>query len=133
VKILDIPGAARAAVAANANRPATAVVHDSPDARLVVFRVAPGQAVPPHRNASTVTLTVISGRGFIRGGDDERAVAAAEVVVFEPNEVHGMRAELEELVLLAMITPRPGTRADAAPEPLQVERATAVTASGEQP
>jgi len=124
MKTLDIPRAAREAIAANANRPATAVVHDSPDARLVVFRIAPGQAVPPHRNASTVMLTVISGRGFVLGGDDERGVAPAETIVFEPNELHGMRAELDELVLLATITPRPGTRADAAPQAVTVVRAT---------
>jgi quercetin dioxygenase-like cupin family protein len=132
MKTLDIPRAARESVAANANRPATTVVHDSPGARLVVFRIAPGQAVPPHRNASTVTLTVISGRGFIRGGDDERPVVPANTVVFEPNEIHGMRAELEELVLLATITPRPGTRAADAPQPAAVARPTAATPVGEE-
>ena len=110
MKTVDLRRAAADAVAANPTRPATAVVHDSPDARLIVFRIAPGQAVPPHSNASTVTLTVVSGRGFARGGDDECALAAGQTVVFEPNELHGMRAESEELVLLATITPRPGSR-----------------------
>ena len=132
MKTLDVPRAAREAIPANANRPATAVVHDSPDARLVVFRIAPGQAVPPHRNASTVMLTVISGRGLILGGTDEQAVGPAETVVFEPNELHGMRAELEELVLLATITPRPGTRADAAPQAVTVARATPQPSSEER-
>ena len=132
MKTLDIPRAAREAVAANTTRPATAVVHDSPDARLIVFRIAPGQAVAPHRNPSTVMLTVISGRGFIRGGDDERAAAPAETVVFEPNELHGMRAELEELVLLATITPRPGTRSTDAAESVTIARATATTSSEER-
>jgi quercetin dioxygenase-like cupin family protein len=132
MKTVDIPRAAREAVAANANRPATTVVHDSPDARLIVFRIAAGQAVPPHRNASAVTLAVISGRGFIRGGEEEQAVAPAEIVVFEPNELHGMRAELEELVLLATITPRPGARSDVAPQPVAVARGTAVATGGEE-
>jgi len=132
MKTLDVPRAAREAIAANANRPATAVVHDSPDARLVVFRIAPGQAVPPHRNASTVMLTVISGRGLILGGTNERAVAPAETVVFEPNELHGMRAELEELVLLATITPRPGTRPAEPAEPITVARATSQLGSEER-
>jgi quercetin dioxygenase-like cupin family protein len=107
---IDVRHAAANAPAPNANRPATAVLHDSPDARLIVFRLAPGQAVPPHTNASTVTLTVISGRGFVRGGDDECTLAAGQTVIFAPNELHGMRAESEELVLLATITPRPGGR-----------------------
>ena len=114
MKLLDVRQAAANAVAANASRPATAIVHDSPDARLVVFRIGPGQSVAPHRNASTVTLKVIAGRGFVQGADEERPVVAGETVVFEPNELHGMRSEASDadaLVLLATITPRPGERA----------------------
>jgi len=110
MKAVDVRRAAAEAVPANASRPATAVVQDSPDARLVVFRLAPGQTVPPHRSVSTVMLTVISGQGFASGGDEERAVTTGDIVIYEPNELHGMRAESEELVLLATITPRPGTR-----------------------
>jgi quercetin dioxygenase-like cupin family protein len=114
VKPLDPRAAARAAVAANPARPATAVIHDEPDARLVVFRLAPGQAVPPHRSASTVLLTVLEGAGVLSGEDggapQERACAAGDAVAYAPNELHGMRAEERELLLLATITPRPGGR-----------------------
>ena len=127
MRLVDLQQVATGAVAANPTRPATAVVHDSPDARLIVFRIAPGQAVPPHSNASTVTLTVVSGRGFASGGDDECALAPGQTVVFEPNELHGMRAESEELVLLATITPRPGSRSREAPETVTVARAVAVS------
>jgi quercetin dioxygenase-like cupin family protein len=98
------------ASAATANRPATNVIYDAPDARLLVFRIAPGQAVPPHHNASTVILTVLAGAGVVSGADAEHAVSVGDVVVYEPNELHGMRAIDRELVLLATITPRPGTR-----------------------
>ena len=127
MKMIDLQQVANGALAANPTRPATAVVHDSPDARLIVFRIAPGQAVPPHSNASTVTLTVVSGRGFARGGDDECALAPGQTVVFEPNELHGMRAESEELVLLATITPRPGSRSREAPETVTIARPTAAS------
>lgn len=110
MKRLDVHAAASTAVAPNPNRPATATLHDSADLRLVVFRLAAGQSVPPHRSASTVALTAISGQGFVRGADEEHAVSAGETVVFEPNELHGMRAAACELVLLATITPRPGDR-----------------------
>ena len=108
---LDPRAAARAARAASPTRPATAVLHDVPDARLVVFRLAPGQAVPPHRNASTETLAVLEGAGVLSGGDGERACVAGDVVVYAPDELHGMRATDAELLLLATITPRPGERA----------------------
>jgi quercetin dioxygenase-like cupin family protein len=112
---LDPTRAARDAVAAHHDRPATAIVHDSPDARLVVFRLAAGQQVPPHRSSSTVMLTVLDGRGILSGEDDgatvERACAAGDMVAYAPHELHGMRAGDGELLLLATITPRPGAAA----------------------
>jgi quercetin dioxygenase-like cupin family protein len=113
VKALSINQVATEAIAASPTRPATAVAHDSADARLVVFRLDPGQSVPRHRNASTVILTVIAGRGFASGGEVERQIASGDVVVFEPNEMHGMRAPDEQLVILATIAPRPGGRSNA--------------------
>jgi quercetin dioxygenase-like cupin family protein len=110
MRTIQPAAAARAAVAAHPGRPATAVVHDSAEARLVVFRLAPGQAVPPHRSVSTVLLTVLAGAGLLSGGDEERACAAGDVVAYAPEELHGMRAGDGELLLLATITPRPGSR-----------------------
>ena len=82
---LDPRQAALDAVAASPARPATAILFDSPDIRLLVFRIAPGQRVAPNQNPSTVTLTVLSGEGLVSGRDGE-------------------------LHLLATITPRPGAR-----------------------
>jgi len=110
MNVFDLRVVAREAAAANPTRPATTIVHDTADARLVVFRLSPGQSVAPHRNASTVTLTVISGSGLASGADAERPITTGDVVTYDPNEVHGMRAADEELVLLATITPRPGSR-----------------------
>ena len=107
MKTLDLHRPARRAVAANPTRPATAIVHDSPDARLVLFRLSPGQAVPLHRNDSTVTLAVVEGHGSVWGRDGERTVNAGDLVVYDPAEPHAMRASDVELVLLATITPRP--------------------------
>jgi len=126
MKTFNARRAAADAVAASATRPATAIIHDVPDARLVVFRIAPGQAVPPHRNSSTVLLTVLSGRGFVSGGDGEVPVDAGDVIAYEPNELHGMRADDDDLVLLATITPRPGMRTDTQ----QLKRAAALADTG---
>lgn len=113
--VIDPRTAARAAVAARPERPATAVLFDTPDVRLVVFRLADGQAVPPHANPSTVTLTVLEGTGTLSGAEGDRQCSAGEVVAYAPGETHGMRATSGELLLLAAITPRPGTRAEPAP------------------
>jgi len=108
------PTAARQAVANRLDRPATAIVHDSPDVRLVVFRLAPGQSVAPHRSTSSVQLTVLEGDGVLtgesgEGGTTDQLCTAGDVFVYLPNELHGMRADGEhDLLLLATITPRPG-------------------------
>lgn len=108
--VLDPRGAARTATAAHPGRPAMSIVHDTPDARLVVFRLAPGQEVRPHRSTSSVLLTVLDGRGVLSGEGAERACASGDVVAYDPHELHGMRAPDEELVLLATITPAPAAR-----------------------
>ena len=112
MKTLDPHGAARNAISARPGRPATAILHDSPDTRLVVFRLAPGEQVAPHRSTSAVQLYVLHGNGFVTGegsgGEHESPCAEGDVVVYAPNELHGMRADGDELMLLATITPRPG-------------------------
>jgi quercetin dioxygenase-like cupin family protein len=114
MKNLNAEQAARGAVRVHPDRPATAIIHDSPDARLVVFHLAPGQAVAPHTSTSTVQLTVLAGGGFLSGSNGEESVehqcVAGDVAVYAPSELHGMRADGDELLLLATITPRPGTR-----------------------
>ena len=105
---IDALGAARATVAVRLDRPATAIVHDSAESRLAVFRLEAGQSVAPHRSTSTVQLTVLEGRGVLSGESDEQPCGAGDVVVYAPRELHGMRATDGQLLLLATITPRPG-------------------------
>lgn len=114
MKIITPHHSARNVIATNPARPGTSVLFDTPDARLIVFRLLPGQSVPTHRNVSSVLLTVLEGNGFVSGelqGEIvEHACSAGEVIALEPNETHGMRATDSELLLLATITPRPGER-----------------------
>lgn len=111
MKSYDPRTVAKGAVAPNAPRPASALMHDAPGARLVVFRIEPGQQVAPHTSTSTVVLSVVSGSGVVLGAEGERSVAAGEMVVYEPHELHGMRALDEQFVIAATITPRPGAAA----------------------
>ena len=110
MRVYDPAAVAREAVAARPGRPAMAVGHDAPDVRLVVFRIAAGQAVPVHTSAATVVLHVLSGSGLVSGVDGEREVSAGMVIAYEPQQPHGMRAQAEELTLLAVIAPRPASR-----------------------
>ena len=110
MKVLDTRLIATTAVAARPDKPAMAIVHDSADVRLVMFRIEPGQEVATHTNASTVVLTVLEGSGMVTGSDGERSVSRGQLITFEPKEPHGMRATDERFVLLATISPRPGDR-----------------------
>ena len=83
MKVLDVRHAARDAVAANPTRPATAIVHDALGARLLVFRIEPGQRVAAHTSPSTVALSVLAGKGLVSGTDGERLVRAGDLVVYE--------------------------------------------------
>ncbi len=103
MKVYDPHDAALRAVSANTTRPASAVVHDEPGVRLVVFRIEPGQQVAPHTSEATVLLSVLSGHGVVSAADEERDVGPGAVIAYAPGELHGMRARAERFCLLATI------------------------------
>ena len=109
MKIHDAPALAASAISARPGRPATSLIHDSADARVLLFRIEPGQEVAVHVNPSTVLLVVVEGRGFVSGGEGERPVKAGDIVAYDQREPHGMRATADRLVIAAIIAPRPGT------------------------
>lgn len=108
MNVFDAVASATEAVSSSADRPATRLMHDSPDARLVMFRLEPGQQVPSHTSPSSVVLVVSAGSGEVTGTEGARAVRPGDVVTFAPSEPHGMRALSHSLVILAIIAPRPG-------------------------
>ena len=110
MQIYDAPSLAAGAVAPTGNRPATTLVHDSGDARVVLFRLEPGQLVPVHTSASTVLLTIVSGTGTVMGSEGERRVKPGDIVAYAEHEPHGMQATDEQLIIAAVIAPRPGSR-----------------------
>lgn len=103
MKIIDMSAAAAAAESSGPTRPATAILHDAPAVRLVVFRIEPGQQVAPHTNPGTVLLTVLSGRGTISGDGETHEVGEGSLVAYSPGELHAMRAGPEPFCLLATI------------------------------
>jgi quercetin dioxygenase-like cupin family protein len=113
MQLHDVFAIADRAVSGSPDRPATAIVHDSVDARFVVFRLNAGQTVPLHSSTSSVTLSVIRGSGIISGPVDgvvkQHAVKTGDVATYEPGELHGMQAESVAMVVLATIAPRPGS------------------------
>jgi quercetin dioxygenase-like cupin family protein len=90
------------------DRHATALLHDEPNARVVAFRLLPGQRVAPHSSASTVIVHVTAGEGLFTGQGEARTLRAGETAVYAPGETHAIDAGEAELRFLAIIAPRPG-------------------------
>ncbi|HYH78726.1 MAG TPA: AraC family ligand binding domain-containing protein [Longimicrobium sp.] len=97
-----------AAPPARPDRPATRVLHDEANLRVVAFHLLPGQTVPPHRSTSTVLVQVIAGEGTFGGEDGEATLGAGECAVYRPGEMHSIEARSSALVFHAVIAPRPG-------------------------
>jgi len=94
--------------APRAERPATHLLHDEPNVRVVAFCLQEGQEVPAHKSASTVLLTVTEGEGLFRGDEGEVLLWAGESVVYAPGEMHSIQARGGKLRFMAIIAPRPG-------------------------
>jgi quercetin dioxygenase-like cupin family protein len=90
------------------DRPASAVLHDEANARVIAFHLLPAQRIPPHRSASTVIVQVVEGRGVFRGEGTETTLGAGQLGVFAPGEVHAVEAGAEPLRFVAILAPRPG-------------------------
>ncbi len=83
------------------------ILYDSEKARAVLFCLEPGQGVGPHAVSSEIALMAIDGKGVFITGDGEKKVEKGFLIVCKENEQHGIRAEKERFVALAVISPRP--------------------------
>lgn len=90
-----------------AQRYATALLLDEPNARVVAFRLDPFQVVPEHHSPSTVIIVVLEGEGTFTGATGEARLGAGQSAAYEPGEPHAIRAHDVALSFLAVITPRP--------------------------
>jgi quercetin dioxygenase-like cupin family protein len=88
-------------------RPATAVVHNEPNLRVIAFHLLPGQRVPPHHSAGTVLVRVVSGRGVFRGDDGDAVLGPGDRAVYRPGETHAIEAADEALHFEAILAPGP--------------------------
>ncbi len=92
---------------AGRDRYATRIVHQDTNARVVAFRLLPGQVVPEHRSGSTVILQVVEGQGVFSGDGKEIKLGPGGTIAYAPDEAHAIHAGAGELHFLAIITPAP--------------------------
>lgn len=90
------------------DRPASMLLHDEPNIRIVAFRLQPGQVIPAHQSPSTVTVIVTEGAGTFEGEDGQVELQVGESAIYAPGEMHAILATAEPLRFMALISPRPG-------------------------
>ena len=80
--------------------------------RVLRFALKPGQAVREHTAPhSPVYLVVLQGTGLFSGSDDvEHPYGPGSLLIFEPGEVHAIRAQDEELVFVALLHGAPAAQ-----------------------
>ena len=63
----------------------------APNFAMREFEVAPGGHTPKHFHDYEHEVYVLTGRGAVVDGDEERPLAAGDVVFVAPNDVHQFR------------------------------------------
>lgn len=94
--------------ASREERPATEILHDEPNVRVIAFHLLPGQKIPPHKNNSTVLVQVVSGSGRFHGAESDAWLSEGQGALYEPGEMHAIEAGAAPLRFLAILSPRPG-------------------------
>jgi quercetin dioxygenase-like cupin family protein len=73
------------------------------------FEVAPGGHTPRHFHDYEHEIYVISGNGVVMEGDNERPLAAGDVVLVSPNDVHQFRNTGSEPMKFLCLIPNSAT------------------------
>lgn len=69
------------------------VVHSDARGLVAELAFAPGARIAPHDNPNTTWFCVIEGGGWVLVGDERRAVAAGEAVLWPAGVTHGAGAD----------------------------------------
>jgi quercetin dioxygenase-like cupin family protein len=87
-------------------------IHETERQKVVAGYFEPGQFIPVHAPDSDVAITVLSGSGVVRDGDDEHAVEPGDVVVVPEGTDRGVKASDDERLEATLVTAPPPTDAE---------------------
>jgi quercetin dioxygenase-like cupin family protein len=87
-------------------------IHETGRQKVVLGYFEPGQFIPVHAPDSDVAVTVLSGTGVVRDGDDDRRVGPGSVVVVPAGTDRGVRADDDGRLEATLVTAPPPTDAE---------------------
>jgi len=79
--------------------------------RVILFGFAPGQELSAHTAPFPAMLTFLKGDALLKLGSEEQRATEGTFVYMRPNLEHGIKAQTEVVMLLAMIKNTPATPA----------------------
>ncbi len=73
--------------------------------RVLLFTLKPGQSIPEHQSAhSPFYVVVLKGQGMFAGADhQEHQFGPEALLIFDPGEVHSIRALDDDLVFVGFL------------------------------
>lgn len=91
----------------SAEGPVKQFLHDSPQMKMALLCLEPGQEIPPHGAPAMVMMQVLEGEGEFTVGKEKKRGVAGNIFPCAPDHPHGIRA-LSRLAVLAVVAPNPG-------------------------
>lgn len=79
------------------------VLAETPELTTILISLKAGQEIPAHSLPLEIIMHVVSGEGSFYKGTENPEVKSGALVVFEPNEPHGVRAKTDMVVLLVKV------------------------------
>lgn len=83
--------------------------------KVVCGYFEPGQFIPVHAPASDVVVSIRTGTGIVRDGEDTHRVSPGDIVVVEAGIARGIRADDDERLEALLVTAPPPSDADHEP------------------
>ena len=82
------------------------MLKDSPEMRIALMCLNPGQKLDPHKAPLRLLMYVVEGKGTFTVGDEKIVADERTCIPCDPSVPHGFAADQgEKLVVMAVVTP----------------------------
>ena len=90
----------------SADRVSREMLKDTPEMRIALMCLGPGQKLEPHKAPLRLLMYVVEGKGTFTVGEEKIVADAKTCIPCDPSVPHGFAADQgEKLVVMAVVTP----------------------------